>query len=141
MRFFSFKTRSRKEKETTVKNAIAVMLADGRIDPNEMELLNMICQRVGLSQKQLKSILQNPEKIEFTPAKNPNDRMQQLIDMVAMMMIDGDIDPREMDVCKTLAARLGFRSSVVTELVEHIVNELEKSKGAPQVNVDIQAFL
>jgi len=124
-----------------VKNAIAVMLADERIDPNEIQLLSMICQRVGLSEKQLKAILQNPQSIEFTPAKNPNDRMQQLVDMVAMMMIDMEIDPREMEVCIHLASKLGFRPSSVTGLVQHIINELEKSRGTQQVNIDVATYL
>jgi len=141
MSIFSFKSQSQKEKETTVKNAIAVMLADERIDPNEMQLLSIICQRVGLSEKQFKAILQNPQSIEFTPAKNPNDRMQQLVDMVAMMMIDAEIDPREMEICIHLASKLGFRPSSVTGLVQHIINELEKSRGIQQVNVDVAAYL
>jgi tellurite resistance protein len=141
MAIFNLKSQAQKENETTIKNAIAIMLADGQIDPNEMEFLITICQRVGLSEKQLKAILQNPQSIEFTPAKNSNERMQQLIDMVWMMMADGHIDAREMDACITLAAKLGFKASTVGALVQHIVNELDRSRVARQVKVNIDAFL
>ena len=141
MGFFSLKSQSQKEKETTVKNAIAVMLADGKIDPNEMKLLSVICQRVGLSEKQLKAILENPQSIEFTPAKNQNERAQQLIDMVAMMMVDGDIDSREVEILIHLASKLGFRPSSVTELVKHIINELGKNREVNEVNIDVAAYL
>ena len=53
-------SQSQKETETAVKNVIAVMLADGKIDPNEMKFLSMVCQRAGVSEKELKSILQTP---------------------------------------------------------------------------------
>ena len=141
MGIFNIKSRSQKENETTVKNAVAVMLADGQIDPNEMKILVMICQRVGVSEKKLQTIIQNPQSIVFTPAKDPNDRLQQLIDMVAMMMADGDIDPREMDVCITLATRLGFRASAVPALVQHLINQIGQRRGTNQVNVNINAYL
>lgn len=141
MAIFNLKSQAQKENETTIKNAIAIMLADGQIDPNEMDFLITICQRVGLPEKQLKAILQNPQSIEFTPAKNSNERMQQLIDMVWMMMADGHIDAREMDVCITLAAKLGFKASTVGALVQHIINEIDRSRAARQVRVNIDAFL
>ena len=56
MGFFNFKSQSQKERETAVKNVIAVMLADGKIDPNEMKFLSMVCQRAGVSEKELKNI-------------------------------------------------------------------------------------
>jgi tellurite resistance protein len=141
MGIFSLKSHTQKEKETTVKNAIAVMLADGHIDPREMNLLSLICRTVGLSERTLQAILQNPQSIEFAPAKNLNDRMQQLIDIVTMMLADGRIDPSEMDVCITLATRLGFRPSSVGALVQHIINEISQNRGARQVNIDVNAYL
>lgn len=141
MGFFNFKSQAQKEKETTVKNAIAVMLADGQIDRNEMQLLGIICRRVGLSEKEFNVILQNPQSIAFTPARSLDDRMQQLIDMVAMMMIDGHIDPREMEICIHLASKLGFRPSSVAGLVHHIINELENNLETQQVSIDVAAYL
>lgn len=141
MGLFNLKSQSQKERETTVKNVIAVMLADGQMDPDEMRFLNAVCQRVGLSEKELKGVLKNPQNIEFTPAKNPNERMQQLIDIIGMMLSDGHIDSREMDICITLATKLGFKPSSVAALVQNIVNQAESSRGAQQVNINVDAFL
>lgn len=135
------KDQSQKEKETAVKNVIAVMLADGKIVPNEIKFLSTVCQRVGLSEKELKTILQNPQSIQFTPPKNPNNRMQELVDMVWMMLVDGQIDQREMDICIALATRLGFKPSAVGALVQHIVGELNRNKEKQQVNIDINTWL
>lgn len=141
MGFFSIKSQSQKERETAVKNVIAVMLADGKIDPNEMKFLSMVCQRAGISEKELKNILQKPQSIKFTPAKSPNDRMQQLIDMVWMMLADGQIDQREMDMCITLATHLGFKPSAVGALVQHIISELKRNREKQQVNIDLNSWL
>ena len=141
MGFFNTKSQSQQERETAVKNVIAVMLADGKIDPNEMKFLATVCQRAGLSEKELKNILQKPQSIKFTPAKSPNDRMQQLVDMVWMMLADGQIDQREMDMCITLATHLGFKPSAVGALVQHIISELKKNRAKQQVNIDLNSWL
>ena len=141
MGFFSLKSQSQKEKETAVKNLIAVMLSDGKIDPNEMKHLGIVCRRHGMSEKQLKEILKKPQSIKFTVPKEPNARMQQLIDMVWMMLADGQIDQREMDMCIALAMKMGFRPSVVPQLVQHIINEVKRNQQTQKVNVNINDWL
>jgi uncharacterized tellurite resistance protein B-like protein len=141
MGFFSFKSQSQKEQESAIKNLIAVMLSDGRIDDNEMKYLGMVCGRYGITEKQLKEILQKPQNITFTVPKDANSRMQQLVDIVSMMMIDGDIDQREMDTCMALAMKMGFRPSAVSQLVQHIINEIKRNVQTRQVNVNINDWL
>lgn len=141
MGFFNFKSQSQKEKESAVKNLIVVMLADGKIDDNEKVHLGRVCNRYGITPKQLEDILKKPQNIKFTVPQNPNDRMQQLIDIVWMMLIDGDIDQREMDVCITMATKMGFRPTAVPQLVQHIVNEIKKQAESQKVNVDVGDWL
>ena len=141
MGFFNFKNQSQKERESAVKNLIAVMLADSKIEDNEKVHLGRICQRYGITDKQFKEILQKPQDIKFTVPQDPNARMQQLIDIVWMMMIDGHIDQREMDMCIALAVNMGFRPSAVPQLVQHIINEIKKQSQAQKVNVDVNEWL
>jgi len=115
------KTRKSKEIETTVMNLIAVMLADGEVTHEEKVLLSMVCVRVGLSENKLAEILQNPEKVKFTPAKNYEDRMDQLSEVVSMMLVDGNINQVEMDLCIIIALKLGFRPTAVDEIIHDIV--------------------
>jgi hypothetical protein len=57
--------------------------------------------------------------------------MQQLVDMIRIMLADGQIDQREIDLCITLATRMGFRPSQVTALVQHIM-VLPENPCSPQ---------
>ena len=117
------------------------MLADGKIDPNEQKMLFMMCSKYGINEKQLTEIMKKPQNIKFTAAKEPNARMQQLVDMIWMMLADGQIDQREMDLCITLATQLGFRPSHVTALVQHIIKEIQRNRETQQVNVNIEDWL
>ena len=141
MGIFNFKSQSQKEKETLAKNLIAVMLSDGQIDQDELKYLGMVCARHGITEKQLQDILKKPQNIKFTPPKDPNNRMQQLVDIVFMMLADGQIDEREMDTCMTLATHLGFRPSAVRDLVQHLIAEAKKNQQTKQVNVNLDDYI
>jgi len=136
-----FESQSTKEKKSTVKNAIAVMLADGKITSEEEEFLAAICVRVGLAPAELKSILDHPEGVSFTPAKDTKERVFQLLDVVFMMMIDGEIDQREMRLCQAIATQLGFPASIVPKLVMAVVEGIKKGRERASVAADIEKFL
>lgn len=136
-----FDSQSTKEKKSTVKNAIAVMLADGKITPEEEEFLAAICARVGLAPAELKSILDHPESVSFTPAQDPKERLFQLMDVTFMMMIDGEIDQREMRLCQAIASQLGFPASAVPKLVMAIVEGIKKGRERSSVASEIEGLL
>ena len=130
-------SRATKEKKAAVMNAIAVMLADGRIDPSELALLNKICRRVGLNEKKLKKMLSDPGKVKFIVPQNRDERVCQLIDMVFMMMADGKIDQREVRVTERFAGHLGFSPSMVAKLVKGIIDGSQKGHSRVQVSADV----
>ena len=132
-----FDDQATKEKKAAVMNVLAVMFADGKIDETEKKFLGAVCKRVGLSQEELKELLSDPGNIKFTVPESRKERIFQLLDMVFMMMIDGEIDQREMDVCITLATRMGFRPTAVSTIVEAI----KKGRNRDQVKEDIEIVL
>ena len=136
-----FESQSTKEKKSTVKNVIAVMLADGKITSEEEELLAAVCVRVSLSPAELKSILDDPQSVSFTPAKAPKERIMQLLDVVFMMMIDGEIDQREMRFCQAIATQLGFPASAVPKLVMAIIEGIKKGRERTSVASEIEGLL
>ena len=136
-----FESQSTKEKKTTVKNAILVMLSDGVITPEENNFLEQICKRVGISKKEVDQIMKDLNKIKFTPAEDPQQRLYQLVDIVYMMMIDGYIDEREMDTCVTMAVQLGFAPSAVTDMVTEIVVKIKNCQQRNDVVVEMEEFL
>jgi tellurite resistance protein len=136
-----FESRSTREKKTTVKNLVAVMLADRKIRPEEEDFLARVCAQVGLSAEEFKSILDHPESVEFTPAEHRDERVMQLLDAVMMMMVDGEIDRREMDLCVTIAVRLGFPPSSVSTLVAMIVDGIKNGVERDRMKGHLEELL
>jgi uncharacterized tellurite resistance protein B-like protein len=136
-----FESQSTKEKKSTVKNVVAVMLADGKITSEEEAFLAVVCARVGLSPAELKSILDDPKRVSFTPAKDAKERIMQLLDVVFMMMIDGEVDRREMLLCQAIATRLGFSASAVPKVVIAVTEAIKRGRERSGVASDLEGLL
>lgn len=120
------------QKKSALRNAVAVMLADGKVEPNEITTLGFICNRLGLDPSVLKEIMNHPEQVEFVVPQDNAEKVRQLVDVVFMMMADGDINPKELDCCKAVAVCLGFNSSVVPEVVLAIAEAIKNGVNHDQ---------
>ena len=136
-----FDSRKTKERKSHFKTLVMLALADGEIDDQEHEVLCAVGQRWGLSEAQALSVLERPNSVKFVLPKNPQERLQQLHELVVVMLSDGKIDDNEMDLCITVAARMGFRPSVVKEMVEHTVEQMKKHQANQKVRSDLDDFM
>ena len=118
-----------------LQNLISVMVADCRIDPAETRFLEKMCQRMGISREELADVFLNLGMIKEYVPDQPQERIAQLLDMVFMMMVDGHIDDREVDVCKLAAQRFGFDAAVIDTIIE----SLEQGKEREEIGRLLQA--
>lgn len=126
---------SHQKKRGILQNLISVMVADCKIDPAEMQFLEKTRQRMGISREELTEVFLNLGIIqEFIP-EEPQERIAQLLDMVFMMMVDGHIDDREVEVCTLTAQRFGFDAAVINTIIE----SLEQGKEREEISRLLQA--
>tara|TARA_B100002003_G_scaffold173967_1_gene161866 strand:- start:214 stop:663 length:450 start_codon:yes stop_codon:yes gene_type:complete len=137
--------KAKKEKETVVSNMVAVMVSDGKVTPEEMEWLAEACGKLGFTLEEAKALydraLNNPESIKFTPAKDVQDRANQLIPVVKMMMSDGVIDDREMVLCRLYAAKLGLEPDTVSDTIGIITERIKQDHDKNTISAEIEEFL
>ena len=130
-----FESRNKKEQKTAAMNLLAIMGADREAAPTEIAFFQAACRRIGISEKDLAEMRSdaNEGKMNFVVPKEQKDRSQQLIDMIFMMMVDGKIDQREMDMCISIGTMLGFNPSGIRTLVDKIVDIINKGSDRDQV--------
>jgi len=121
-----FDSRDKKARMSHVRNVIAVAFADTVLTKDEEELIFRIGNRVGLTNEELKRILIRPNSISFTPPRTNPERVIQLLDMVLVMMVDGEINEREYAICKLTAIKLGFRHEIIDKMIDDIIDYLAK---------------
>jgi len=120
-----FKTDHEGIRKSHVKNLISVAMADGHLDEFEWELLVSIARALGMEESEIINIKNNTEDISFIPPKKFEDKVTQITDLVAIMTIDGQISPRELELCKKISVKL----DVLPQMVDEIVNNIYPQKS------------
>ncbi|ELR68313.1 hypothetical protein C900_00540 [Fulvivirga imtechensis AK7] len=105
------------ERKSHIKNLISVAMADGHLAEEEWALLTRVAQRLRMSSEEIQNIKNNPADIQFVVPKKYKEKIQQVNDLVALMMVDGDIDQSELELCKKIALKLDLLPRVVNDLV------------------------
>lgn len=108
-----------------VKNLIMLALADGKATESELALIASIASREELTQEQLDHLIEHPGTVHIELPENDEQKLQYIQDMVALMMIDGDLDDNELAMCKIYAIMLGYESSIVEKMVLDIAEKLK----------------
>ncbi|GJM28308.1 MAG: hypothetical protein DHS20C17_09430 [Cyclobacteriaceae bacterium] len=107
-------------KKNYLKQLFLIALADAHLDSREEEYLFFIAQKMGINHQEFHSIKQSTAETSLIIPDNYYQRFRMIFDFVWVMMIDGEIDPREKVVCQQLVNQLDFASGVVDDLIEHI---------------------
>ena len=108
------------QNKSYLKQLFSIALADAHLDSREEEYLLLTAEKMGITHDELESIKNAPEGVKVVIPENYYLRFRMIFDFVWIMMIDGEIDPREVIVCKQMVDQLDFASSIVDDLVEHI---------------------
>ncbi len=104
-------------------NLVAVAFADGILRDEELNVLKDKAIEYGIAQKDVEEILKHKDKLEFIVPINDYEKEEQLINAVYMTMIDGEIHPKEYDLCLRIARRLDLDEKYLNKLIE-LVKEL-----------------
>ena len=106
----------------------SMMIADSKIDEKELSFLRRRALKIGLSSAEVKKIINETLfgnfKIEMP--EDPEERYTLIIDMVIMMLVDGHIDEKEMELCKSKCVVLGFSENTLPIMVDIITQADEK---------------
>jgi tellurite resistance protein len=114
-----------------------LLLADGVIDPNEVNLLNKIASSYGMLQKDVDSIIENLKGgLVYIPAPQDNRQSWELLlHATRMALADGTIDESEEKSLISLAKHIGY-----TEMdVKRAKKVEEKTYNAQQRQKEIEA--
>ena len=128
MRLFDlFKTKNQDSSKSYLKELIKVAKADGELEKREYDLILKIGKKLACSHEDIEVLsreIQGDQSSENPQAKKL--RLELLFDLVAIMMIDNNIDPKELVLCKSIAMKSGFESAVIDDIV-HRINLLTKT--------------
>jgi hypothetical protein len=100
--------------------------ADDREHPNELRFINHVAGRLGMSVSEVREIDKDPTNLTFELPHTAVDRMTLMYDMLWLMKIDGAVVQDEKDLVMEIGLRLGFRQSMIEELIDVISQYIGK---------------
>ena len=108
-----------------LKNLVMLASADERITDSEMAVLLAVASRENITPDEFNKVIDDPESVNITLPEDEDTKLAYLRDMVAMMMIDGELDEEELAICKLYAMELGYRGSIVDGMIAGVIDSLD----------------
>ena len=110
-----------------LKNLVMLAAADGQLTDSEMAVIIAVASREHVTPDEFNKVIDDPDSVNITLPEDEDTKLAYLRDMVAMMMIDGELDEQELAMCKLYAMALGYRSSIVDGMIAGVVDSLDAS--------------
>lgn len=105
-----FESGERTQDKGQFMNLVLLANVDGELDDVEITLLYKLGRKIGLTFTQIGSIMDDPKKQFVIPPAGRDERFELLIDLVRVMVVDNEIDPKEMRLMENFVVQLGYKS-------------------------------
>ena len=114
-----------------LKNLVMLAAADGHLTDSEMAVLLAVASRENLTPDEFNKVIDEPDSVNIVLPEDEDTKLAYLRDMVAMMMVDGELDEQELAICKLYALALGYRSSIVDGMIAGVIDQLDAAEDTP----------
>lgn len=101
-------------------NLVRLSKADGIIDDSERQILYKLGKRINMTPEEVDAFVNKPLTEAFIPPHELEDKFEQLHDMIAVILADGNIDPEEKRLCRAFIIGLGFEDSKTDKIIDVI---------------------
>ncbi len=105
-----FQTGERKQDLGHFRNLVLIANVDGKLDDHEILLLFKIGRHLGLTNKQIGEIMDDPKQYTVIPPFSKDERLEMMIDMIRMMLADGKVEENEEKLLRRYAVQIGYKS-------------------------------
>lgn len=119
-----------KQRLGQLKNLVMLASADENVTDSEMAVLIAVASREDITPEEFNKVMDDPDSVKIELPEDEETKLVYLRDMVAMMMIDGELDEHEMAICKLYAMALGYRGSIVDGMIAGVIDKLDAKEDA-----------
>ncbi len=75
-----------------LKNLVMLAAADGRLTDSELAVLLAVASRENISPDEFNRVIEDPDRVTIDVPEDEDTKLAYLRDMVAMMMVDGELE-------------------------------------------------
>lgn len=134
-----FKRRDQERLRKHLKNIVALANADSRLESREMALIQKTAATAGVSRKELEEILDHAGEMHVSLSGSVTERIEQFYDLILTMLVDGEIEVHESQICLDVAAILGFEDEMVESLIGDVIESIHSDLDPAEVIAKMHA--
>lgn len=108
------------------RNLVMLARVDGTVSAKENQLLHRVAQRLSLTAEQVQEILDHPEDYPAIPPVTREERYERFIQLIQLLIVDGNSDRDEEAMVKKLGIELGFTPERIEEKFPFILEHLHR---------------
>jgi len=111
-----------------------MLLADGEVHPNELELLYEIGKEKGcMSEEEIQQAIFSPNTFISQESLSDEERIEYLYNLSRIAWADGKIEEKERETLQEASKRLGFAEENVVEISEFLLEQAKEKKPFEEV--------
>jgi len=107
-----------KYKKNHLRNLVAMAAIDGHIHEDEIDYLYKIGEKYQLKPQQIKQILEQREQADPQIPEHHHQKVALLYDLIGMMMADQVIEDSELEFCKKMFEKFGYKELLIDEMID-----------------------
>ncbi len=115
--------------------------SDSIVDEREIQYILSVGLNVGLEENQIVEIIKNRESISANYPKSEVERLSLLYYLLFLMKIDQKLSEEEINTIYKVGFKLGFRESMLRDLISVIQVNLEKKVPASALIEKVKRYL
>lgn len=128
-----FETGEQSSQKGHFRNLIMLARVDGKVGEEEKGLLTKIANRLALTDEQVKEILDDSNSYPMIPPISREERYERFIQLIQMILADGEISDKEDILVHRYGIALGFTQERMDEKYPTIVAKLRNGLGREEI--------
>lgn len=129
------------QKQQHFKNLLTIAFSDGVLDKGELDFLFQKSEKYYLTLSDIQGLAENamhPPESAFEP--DIDIRSERALELVEMMLVDGEAHERERRLCVLFCVSLGFNAETAEEMVTNIENWLDLGENNAEIIAKIKSY-
>ncbi len=105
---------------------VQVSKADGRIDPQELELLHKEGRKFGLTDPEIDRIIETEAAHQYNPPYSLAEKFEHLHSIAEIIVADDVVTEGERKLLNRFAIEAGFRDKAIPELIDLLLKGIRE---------------
>lgn len=110
------------EKISHLNDLINLSKIDGNEALNEVNFINSVADRLGISRNDLKVLKEKSAHVTFMPPKDMYQIMMQYHRLIVLMGIDRIIADEEKELCVELGLKMKLKRAAIEEIIDKAID-------------------